>query len=223
VSTTDGISLANKGTEFGAIGNEPIVQNGKGRAYGFELFLQQKLTKHFFGVFSYTLYWSEFAGLNGRYAPASWDNRHLISYTMGYKLPKNWEVGLKFRYQGSAPYTAFDLEKSQANYLTLGTGVLKYALVNSERLPAFHSGDMRIDKKWNFKKLSLDLFLDIQNFYASKSAGTPQYTFKRNSNNTAFVTTDGNPINVNGSNAIPFILDDVDGNLLPTIGFIVEF
>ena len=223
VSITDGISLANKGTEFGAIGNEPIVQNGKGRAYGLELFLQQKLTNRFFGVFSYTLYRSEFTGLDGSYSPASWDNRHLISYTMGYKLPKQWEVGLKFRYQGAAPYTPFDLEKSQANYLTLGTGVLNYALVNRERLPAFHSGDIRIDKKWNFRKISLDLFLDIQNFYASESAGIPQYTFKRNDDNTSFVSTDGEPVKVNGSNAIPFILENTDRNLLPTIGFIVEF
>jgi hypothetical protein len=95
--------------------------------------------------------------------------------------------------------------------------------VNSERLPAFHSGDIRIDKKWNFRKLTLDLFLDVQNFYGSKSAGTPQYTFKRNNDNTAFVSTDGNPVKVNGSNAIPFILDDADGNVLPTVGFIVEF
>lgn len=223
VSVTDGISLANKGTEFGAIGNEPVVQNGKGRAYGFELFAQQKLTKNFFGVLSYTLYWSEFTGLNGRYAPAAWDNRHLVSYTMGYKLPKEWEIGLKFRYQGSAPYTPFDLEQSRANYLTLGTGVLNYSLVNTESLPAFHAGDIRIDKKWNFKRLTLDVFLDIQNFYGSKSAGTPQYTFQRNTDNTAFVSTDGNPVNVNGSNGIPFILNDVDGNLLPTIGFIIEF
>ena len=223
VSTTDGISLANKGTEFGAIGNEPVVQKGKGRAYGFELFLQQKLTNHFFGVFSYTLYWSQFSGANGSYAPATWDNRHLISYTMGYKLRKQWEIGLKFRYQGAAPYTPFNLEESRANYLTIGTGVLNYAWVNTRRLPAFHSADIRVDKKWNFRRATLDVFIDIQNFYGAKSAGTPQYTFKRNNDNTAFVTTDGNPINVNGSNAIPFILDNVDGNVLPTIGFIVEF
>jgi outer membrane receptor for ferrienterochelin and colicin len=223
VSITDGISVANKGTEFGAIGNEPVVQNGKGRAYGIEVFLQQKLTKRFFGVFSYTLYWSEFTGLDHEYAPAAWDNRHLVSYTMGYKFPKNWELGLKFRYQGKAPYTPFDLEKSQANFLTLGTGVLNYSLVNSQRLRAFHAGDLRIDKKWNLKKVTLDLFLDIQNFYGAKSAGTPQFTFKRNEDNTAFVSTDGNPVKLNGSNAIPFILDNVDGNLLPTIGFIVEF
>lgn len=223
VSLTDGISLANKGTEFGAIGNEPVAQDGKGRAYGVELFLQQKLTKRFFGVLSYTWYRSEFTSLNGRYAPASWDNRHLLSFTMGYKLPKNWELGLKFRYQGAAPYTPLDLEKSQANFLTLGSGVLNYTLVNTERLAAFHSGDLRIDKKWNFKKFALDLFFDIQNFYAAKSTGLPQFSFKRNSSNTDFVTTDGNPVKLNGSNAIPFILDNTDGKPLPTVGFIVEF
>jgi hypothetical protein len=50
VSVLDGISLANKGTEFGAIGNEPVIQDGRGRAYGFEFFAQQKLTKRFFGA-----------------------------------------------------------------------------------------------------------------------------------------------------------------------------
>jgi hypothetical protein len=223
VSIPEGISLANKGTEFGAIGNEPVVQNGEGRAYGFELFLQQKLSRRFFGVFSYTLYWSEFSGINGRFAPAAWDNRHLVTYTMGYKLPRNWELGLKFRYQGAAPYTPFDLEQSRANFLTLGTGVLNNALVNTERLPAFHAGDLRIDKKWNFRRLTFDLFFDIQNFYGSKSIGAPQYTFRRNNDNTAFVSTDGNPVNSNGSNAIPFILENRDGSVLPTIGFIVEF
>ncbi|MGZ3937399.1 MAG: TonB-dependent receptor [Flavisolibacter sp.] len=223
VSITDGISLANKGTEFGAIGNEPVVQNGKGRAYGFELFVQKKLTRHFFGLLSYTFYRSEFTGLNGKYAPATWDNRHLLSYTMGYKMSKDWEIGLKFRYQGSAPYTPFDLDQSRANYLTLGTGVLNYTFVNARRLKAFNSADMRVDKKWNFRRATLDLFLDVQNFYAAKSAGTPQYTFKRNSDNTAFVTTDGKPVAVDGSNAIPYILDNMDGNILPTIGFIVEF
>jgi len=126
VSIPDGISLANKGTEFGAIGNEPVKQDGKGRVWGIEFFAQQKLTKRFFGVFSYTYYRSEFTGANGVYVPASWDNRHLVSATMGYKLGKNWELGLKFRYQGAAPYTPYNMEQSQLNYMTLGTGVFNF-------------------------------------------------------------------------------------------------
>ena len=71
--------------------------------------------------------------------------------------------------------------------------------------------------------MSLDLFLDISNFYGAKSPAFPQYTFKRNTDNTAFVTTDGQPVQQNGSNAIPFILANDDGTVIPTIGFIIEF
>jgi hypothetical protein len=105
----------------------------------------------------------------------------------------------------------------------LGTGVFDFSKVNTLRLPAFHAGDMRIDKKWNYRNTTLDLFLDITNFYASKSAGIPNYTFKRTADNTAFETTDGAALKQDGSNGIPVLLNNVDQNLLPTIGFIVEF
>jgi outer membrane receptor protein involved in Fe transport len=223
VSVLDEISLANKGIEFGSIGNEPIQQDGTGRAYGFEFFAQQKLTEKFFGVLSYTLYWSEFSGLDKKLKPASWDNRHLISTTVGYKLPKNWELGVKFRYQGAAPYTPFNLEQSRLNFLTLGSGIFDYDQVNTLRLKAFHSGDIRLDKKWNYKKTTFDFYIDIQNFYASKSTGAPQYTFKRTDDNTRFLSTNGKPVQTNGSNAIPYLLENAEGTLIPTIGFIIEF
>lgn len=223
VSVLDKISLANKGIEFGAIGNEPIQQDGKGRAYGFEFFAQQKLTEKFFGVLSYTLYWSEFTGIDQKFKPASWDNRHLISATGGYKLPRNWELGIKFRYQGSAPYTPYNLEQSRLNYLTLGNGVFDYDKVNTLRLKAFHSGDIRLDKKWNYKKTTFDFYIDVQNFYASRSTGSPQYTFKRKADNSGFLSSDGKPVALNGSNAIPYFLENAEGTFIPTIGFIIEF
>jgi len=223
VSLLDGVSLANKGTDFGAVGNESVVQSGKGRAYGFEFFAQQKLTKRFFGVLSYTFYRSEFTNIQGNMIRANWDNRHLLSTTLGYKFKHNWELGLKFRYQGPAPYTPFDMPGSQLNYITLGTGINDYNKTNSMELKAFHASDIRIDKKWNVKNFTLDIFLEVQNWYGSKNAGLPQYTFQRNADNTAFTTTDGQPIQQNGSNAIALILPNLDKTVLPTIGLIVEF
>lgn len=223
ISVTDGISLANKGTDFGAVGNEPVLATGTGRAYGIEVLYQQKLTKRLFGVFSGTFYRSEFTGLSGRYAPASWDNKLLISATGGYKLGKDWELGMKFRYQGAAPYTPYDPVASRYSYQLLGVGVFNYAQLNTLRLPAFHAADLRIDKKWNYRKVTLDVFLDVTNVYASKAAGIPQYTFKRTDDNTSFVTTDGQPVKADGSNAIPVLLENRDGRALPTIGLIVEF
>ena len=223
VSIKDGISLSNLGADFNVLGNEAVVTNGKGRSYGVEFFAQQKLTKRFFGVLSYTFFKSEYTNANAKYAASSWDNQHLLSITWGYKFKRNWELGLKFRYQGGVPFTPFDEAASRANYLTLGQGTMNYNLVNTQRLNAFNASDIRIDKKWNYKKVTLDLYIDITNWYASKAPGLAQYTFKRNDDNTAFLTTDGQPIQKNGGNAIPFILLNNDAQITPTIGFIVEF
>lgn len=92
VSIADGVSLANKGSDFGSVGNEPVVQSGEGRAFGFEFFAQQKLSKRFLGILSYTYYKTEFTDI-GAYIPASWDNKHLLSLTWGYKFNRNWELG----------------------------------------------------------------------------------------------------------------------------------
>jgi hypothetical protein len=223
VSVRNGISIANSGVEFGQIGSEPIVSEGKGRAYGLEAFVQQKLTRNTYFTISYTLFKSEFTGLDRIYRPSAWDNRNLVSAIFGRKLKRNWEVGLKFRYAGGSPYTPFDLESSRQNYLTIGEGIPDYALVNSQRLGPFQQVDLRIDKKWNFRKATIDLFLDIQNITNSSATGALSYTFERNADNSDFVTTDGQPVKADGSNAVPTILKDNEGTILPTIGFIIEF
>lgn len=223
VSVRNGISLSNLGGDFSVLGNEAITSTGRGRSYGFELFAQQKLTRNFFGFLSYTYFKSRYSGADGKAIPSAWENTHLLSITTGYKLGRNWELGLKFRYQGGAPYTPFDDVASRLNYLSAGTGILDYSQLNTRRLDAFHASDLRVDKKWNFKKLTLDAFIDLSNWYAAPSPGYPQYTFQRNADNTAFITTDGAPIQPDGSNAIPFFLDNTDARVTPTLGFIFEF
>ena len=208
VSVRDGVSIANQGIEFGAIGNEEVASTGKGRAYGLEFFFQQKLTRNLFAVFSYTFVRSEFTGLdNSKYIPSAWDNRHLISAILGLQTGRGWEIGMKYRYAGGSPYTPFDLQASQLNYASLGTGILDYSRLNTERLKAFNQFDFRIDKKWNFKRLTLDLYLDVQNAFVVAGPTLPQYTFRRTEDNSGFATTDGMPLQLNGSNAIPTILD----------------
>ena len=223
VSVRNGISLSNQGADFNVLGNEAITTTGKGKAYGFEFFAQQKLTERFYGVFSYTWFVSKYTNSNNSYTASSWDNRHLLSAVLGYKFKRNWEIGLKFRYQGGVPYTPYDLVASRQNYLALGTGIPDYNNINTQRLNAFNSSDIRIDKKWYYKRFTLDLFVDITNWYLAKSPAQATYTFQRNANNTGFLTTDGQPIQNNGSNAIPFLLSNNDANVTPTIGFIIEF
>ena len=88
---------------------------------------------------------------------------------------------------------------------------------------AFNQLDLRVDKKINFKKTTLDIYLDVQNVLGFKTQSNPDYTFKRTADNKDFQTTDNNAIQQDGSNAIPVILSNKEASIVPTIGFIFEF
>jgi hypothetical protein len=77
--------------------------------------------------------------------------------------------------------------------------------------------------QFNFKKTALDVFIDVQNLLGFKQDAPPNYTFKRNGDNTAFATTDGKPSLLDGSNSIPLILPNSSATVTPTIGVIFEF
>jgi outer membrane receptor for ferrienterochelin and colicin len=223
ISKANGTSLANQGSDFGSIGSEAIQSTGKGETYGAEFFMQQKLMKKLFYVFSYTYVRSNYSGIDNKLIPSSWDNQHLISTTLGYKFGKNWQLGLKYRFAGGTPYTPFDLAASQQNFALLGTGVLDYSRINSERLMNFSQLDLRLDKNINYKKTTLNLFLDFQNVLMTVQENAPYYTFKRTKDNTGYETTDGKPLNLNGSNGIPIILENKSKTVTPSIGFTFEF
>lgn len=224
VSLIDSVSLANRGTDFGVVGNEPVASAGRGRAYGAELFFQKKLTERFFTTVSYTLLFSEFTGLRSNdYIPSAWDFRHLVSGIVGYKLESGWEFGGKFRYAGGSPFTPIDTVASRSLYLLTGQVQLDNARLNQGRLNAFRQIDIRVDKKWSFESWSLDLFLDIQNVFAFALDAPQQYTFQRTEDNSDWLSTDGLPVRPDGANATPIFLDNTSTLVTPTIGIIVEF
>ena len=223
VSLVDGISYANIGTDFSAVGSDAYDSFGKGRVYGVEAYLQQKLVNNLFYVASATLFKSEFAGTDRQYIASTWDYGFLVSGTLGYKFRKNWDVGIKYRIAGGQPYTPFDMQASTQTYLSNGTGTLDFSQLNSEILHVFNQLDLRVDKKFNFKNVSLDLFLDFQNILRYKTPSLPKFTFERTDDNLDFKTTDGQSIKADGSNAIPLILQERSATVVPSIGFIFEF
>lgn len=225
VSLVNGLSLANQGQEFGAIGNEPVASIGQGITYGAEVFVQQKLVKNIFYVVSYTYVRSLFTGLDDELIPSAWDAQHLLSGTLGWKFgkKKDWQLGLKYRFAGGVPYTSWDLQASQMNYAVLGNGILDFDNANGERLSNFQQLDFRLDKIVNLKKLSFTFYIDIQNLLGFENQSPDYYTFQRNADNTGFETTDGQPLKPDGSNAIPIVLPNSSALVTPTIGVIFEF
>ncbi len=223
VSIEKGISLANLGADFGAIGNEAVISSGKGKSYGAELFVQQKLTKDYYITASYTFFYSKFSGLDGEYVASSWDTRNLLSLIVGKKFKKEWELGVKYRLSGGAPYSPYDMPLSQSTYTITGQGADDYSKLNTERLPLFNQLDLRIDKKFNYKRTTLNIYLDFKNVLMSKSVSKDYYTFQRNADNTDFETTDGKALKADGSNAIPLLIKNEDTTFIPALGIIYQF
>ncbi|MEL6192293.1 MAG: TonB-dependent receptor [Bacteroidota bacterium] len=217
--TRDSISLANLGGDFGTIGNEPAESTSDGRAYGMELLIQQRLYKGFYGILAYTLGWSEFKDNNGEFVPSSWDNRHIVSLTAGKKFGKDWELGARWRFTSGIPFTPADVETSSLIRVwdVRQREVPDYDRLNQGRLANYTQLDVRLDKKWFFKKWSLNLFLDIQNIYNSAIDGQPILDTVKDENDQPIVDP------TDPSRYQMFFIDDELGILQPTIGIVVTY
>lgn len=226
LSVADGLSIASEGTNFGEIGDEQIISTGKGRAYGVELLYKIMEMKKLNVTATYTYFRSEFTNAAGTYLSSSWDTRNLFNLIASYKLPKNWNVAVRWRFVGGAPYTPIDPVSAIKSVWDIAKQPrLDYSKFNSLRLPDTHQLDMRIDKEFYFKKWVLNLYTDIQNVYNFKTQGAPIYT---NISSTPIVDPNGNnaylPV-TDSSNPAKYILRTVDnfaGSILPTIGIIIK-
>lgn len=219
-SVLNGISLANLGADFGVIGNEAVISNSDGRAYGIEFLAQQRLFNDFYGIAALTLVRSEFTNPNTEgFIPSSWDNRIILSLTAGKRFKKNWEIGARWRFLGGTPYTPFDVEESAliSNWDLRNQGILDFTQINGERLPAFHQLDLRVDKKYYFKNWNLNWYFDIQNAYNFEAQQAPLLVPERD---------DAGDLIVNPNDPSRYqlkLIENTAGNILPTIGLIIEF
>jgi hypothetical protein len=220
------VSLANFGSDFGVIGSEPSVSTGEGRAYGIELLYQQRLYKGFYGLSSYTLGKSEFTNGSGVYIPSSWDARHILNFTVGKQFKRDWEVGIKYRFQTGLPRTPFSTDSDLAEKWDRNqAAAFDFTKLNTQRFSSFGFLDMRIDKKWFFKSWDINLYFDIQNVTGEAIPGESIILDRPLDENGRPI---GGPIIVNPDAPRSQqrykvkSIDDSTGQLLPIIGLVLS-
>ncbi len=223
----DSVALANLGGDFGVIGNEPAIPFADGRSYGFEFLFQQRLYKGFYGIAAYTLGWSQFQDKNQRFVPSSWDSRHIFSLTMGKQFRRNWEMGINWRFQSGLPFTPFSEQSSLvANWNVNFRGILDFDRINSQRRTAGNTIDFRVDKRWFFKKWSMNLYLDLENL-TGNAIGTDQLILDRPRDEAGKPI--GGPVIANPNAPVDQqrykvkTINDAQGTLLPSIGVMIEW
>lgn len=216
-SVNDSISLANKGADFGVIGDEQVLSVSEGRAYGTEIQTRINGKKGNLNL-SYTLVRSEFGDVQGNYLPSTWDSKHLLALTGTRELKNDWRIGGRWRFVGGLPYTPWDLEKSAyVDVWNLSGGPsLDYSKLNSLRFSAFHQLDLRVDKAFYLNKITAKFYIDIQNLY-NFQAEQQEIVVRKQDGNGNYLTTD------NGTKYVLETYPNTTGTVLPTIGIILVF
>lgn len=215
---SDSISIANQGSDFGVVGDEPVDSRSKGKSMGIEILIQQKLFKGFYGLISYTWATSKFSNYDGNLTPSSWDYRHTLTLTGGKTFGKNWEAGMRFRFNSGSPFTPIDINNSSLRSVwdITAQGIPDKSRINSVYTEGFNQLDIRIDKKYFYKKWSLDVYLDIQNFFNNTTMLAPYLTVQRDINGAPVVDPNDN------SRYLMKELPNSTGTVIPSIGIIVE-
>jgi hypothetical protein len=218
-SVRDSVPISSKSADYGIFGDEELKSFSEGHSYGIEILGRVKELKGLNLVFAYTFVRSEFRNYNWKYIPTAWDNRNIFTFTGIKKFSHDWDLGLKFRSVGGAPYTPYDMDKSslKAAWDLQGTGYPDYSQFNSLRLKGFNQLDIRIDKKYFFSKWSLMLYVDVQNVLNSKADQPPIIVTAKDSNGRSLTdTTDPSRYQMKN-------IEGTSGIVLPTVGIIVEF
>ena len=114
-----------------------------GRAYGVEAMIRRQAKSGLYGWLSYTLSRSE-RYQNGTWSPYDFDRTQLVNLVAGLRLPRNWDVGVRFQYQSGRPATT-----------TYG--------YNTARTDGYERVDIRVDKRAVYRGWLLDFYVDIMN------------------------------------------------------------
>ena len=145
--------------------HQKLIDTGKARSYGIEFMVQKKLADKLYGVISASYFRTRYRSFDGIWRDRVYDNRYILTIEGGYRLNTYWEFGLKWNYAGGAPYTPYDLEASR----TINSGIFDWIRINKERLPAYHSLNVRMDKRFYFGSANLIIYVGVWNILNRKN------------------------------------------------------
>jgi outer membrane receptor for ferrienterochelin and colicin len=141
----------------------PNLLEDSGTAYtrGIEFMVQKKLAQDIYGMISASYFRAKYRDYNGFWRNRDYDNRLTLNFEGGYKPNNKWEFSLRWIYAGGRPYTPFDEGASE----TISRGVYDASFTNENRLPDYHSLDIRCDRRYNFSGSNLIMYFAIWNTY----------------------------------------------------------
>lgn len=163
--------------ESGQVRPAFYADDGRGRAYGWELLVRRRVSKGLFGWLSYTLSRSERFLEGGQSVVFGFDQTHVLNLAMSYAIG-GFRFGARFQLATGRPVgdlldpsgqgAIFDADANDLNPATRGKRI---------RLPTFHELDVRIDRDFTLGILHGSVYIDVLNVYNAQNGEAYQYEY----------------------------------------------
>ncbi|MEO1023650.1 MAG: TonB-dependent receptor [Bacteroidota bacterium] len=138
-----------------------LEDNGRAWSRGVEILLQKKLAVNFYGMVSGSYFRTRYRDFSGDWQNRDFDNQFLFNVLGGYRPNDIWEMSIRWTILGGRPFTPVDPVAS----LQQGTQILDETRFNDDRLPAFHSLYVRVDRRFFLNRTNIVGFVEIWNAY----------------------------------------------------------
>lgn len=167
-----GVSLLNRGASFNRFFPIYTMENkGTGYNYGLELTLEKIFSKHYFFLYSASLFESKYKGSNGKTFDTDFNGQYVMNllagleYEVGKSKKNSINVSAKFTYGGGKRYSPVDIAASNA----VMDVVADNDKVNTLQFDPYNRLDLRIAYKINGKHAAYEIALDLVNLMNTKN------------------------------------------------------
>ncbi len=188
-SYSSSYSMLNTGSTFKTDLTDSLINAGTGSNYGIELTLEKYYSEGYYGLFTASVYNSNYEGSDGVERNTAFNGRFVYNILAG----KEWKIGkqkrnrisldVKFTNAGGRAFTPIDLSASMA----IGREVL-----STDTYSDFYVNYYRLDLKTGFtlnsakRKIAQTISLDLQNVTNHKNVFSQSYDNKTQSINTTY-------------------------------------
>jgi hypothetical protein len=165
-------SLLNRGATFTRF--FPIytmVNNGTGSNYGLEFTLEKLFQKHWFLLYSGSLFQSKYTGSDNKVRNTDFNGNYMMNLLAGYEFAigrskkNSISIGSKFTYGGGRRYSPVNIPASNAVMDVIPVN----DSINTLQFDPYSRLDLRLSYKINGKKVSTEIALDILNILSTKN------------------------------------------------------
>ncbi|MEO8088159.1 MAG: TonB-dependent receptor [Bacteroidota bacterium] len=179
-------SMLNEGADFGISAIDSLVNKGTGKNYGAELTFEKFYSHRYYFLFTASVYESKYKASDGVERNTAFNGNYTVNFLAGkeWTIRKKNVFGFNLRTvtSGGKRYIPIDFARSEAN----GETEYDYTEAYTHRQKDYFRTDIKISYRFNGKKVTHEVALDIDNIFNTQNIWQRYYDRATNSIKTEY-------------------------------------